>query len=288
MLGTFILWFGWYGFNPGSAILLSSPDRHKVAGLAACTTTLAAGTASISALFINLWLSKRETGETYFDLGLAMNGVLSGLVAITAGCGVVDPISAVIIGLFAGLLLVFGARFVEQRLRLDDAVDAIPVHLMNGIWGMVAVGLFANPDRVNQAYGHEDRAGLLYAIVNAGGDSSSNTKISAAGTVLGAQIVGVMFVLAWTFCTMFPFFMFLDWLDIFRIHPLDEVKGLDQAHGGITGSDGEHFLSARQVAAFRKRVEKLMDDDDEDDHDSPPLGILVAGDIVPLAIAAAD
>jgi Amt family ammonium transporter len=130
MLGTFTLWFGWYGFNAGSALLLDTDSKDHVLALAGVNTTLAGGTAGIVALFMNLWLLERFTGEPFFDVKYLMNGALSGLVAITGGCGVVEPWAAVLTGAIAGLLYMFGSWFLI-KLRLDDAVDAIPVHMVS-------------------------------------------------------------------------------------------------------------------------------------------------------------
>lgn len=129
MLGTFILWFGWYGFNTGSALLSQSSSAVNVAALAAVNTTLAGGTAGIVALFLNLVVLERITGEPFFDVKYAMNGSLCGLVSITAGCGIVEPWAAVITGAVAGCLYLVGSRGLV-RLRLDDAVDAIPVRIL--------------------------------------------------------------------------------------------------------------------------------------------------------------
>jgi ammonium transporter, Amt family len=129
MLGTFILWFGWYGFNAGSALLSrTSSSMADVAALAAVNTTLAGGTAGIAALFLNLIVLERITGEPFFDVKYAMNGALCGLVSITAGCGVVEPWAAVVTGAVAGCLYLVGSRGLV-KLRLDDAVDAIPVRI---------------------------------------------------------------------------------------------------------------------------------------------------------------
>jgi len=132
MLGAFILWFGWFGFNGGSALsTVPYENRGSVAALASANTALSAGMGGLTALFVNLWLLERYTGEPFFDLKYAMNGTLSGLVAITAGCGVVEPWAAVVIGFVAGLLYIAGSKGI-LKLRLDDAVDAIPCHLVNG------------------------------------------------------------------------------------------------------------------------------------------------------------
>jgi ammonium transporter, Amt family len=128
MLGTFILWFGWYGFNPGSALSLNMDGTDAVAALAAVNTTLSAGMAGMSAMFINLIVLERTTGEAYFDLTYLMNGALSGLVAVTGGCAVFEPWVSAIIGFIAGLVYLVGSKLLV-RLRIDDAVDAVPVHL---------------------------------------------------------------------------------------------------------------------------------------------------------------
>jgi ammonium transporter, Amt family len=106
MLGTFILWFGWYGFNPGSALAVNVDNTGTVVALTAVNTTLSAGMAGMTALFVNLIVLERTTGEPYFDLTYLMNGALSGLVAITAGCAVVEPWACVIVGFVAGLLYI--------------------------------------------------------------------------------------------------------------------------------------------------------------------------------------
>jgi len=183
MLGTFTLWFGWYGFNAGSALIIPTSRAEEVLPLSGVNTTLAGGTGGIVALFLNLYLLERYTGEPYFDLKYLMNGALSGLVAITGSCGVVEPWAAVVIGAVAGCLYIFGSWALLQ-MRLDDAVDAIPVHMLNGAWGLVATGLFAAPRRLNAVYGHSDHVGLFYSFGNGGAD----------GTLLGANLVGILFI----------------------------------------------------------------------------------------------
>ena len=114
-----------YGFNAGSALLLPTTHAAEVLPLSGVNTTLAGGTAGVVALFVNLLLLERYTGEAFFDLKFLMNGSLSGLVAITGSCGVVEPWAAVLIGAIAGILYIFGS-WALVRMKLDDAVDAIP------------------------------------------------------------------------------------------------------------------------------------------------------------------
>ena len=243
MLGTFILWFGWYGFNPGSALLLDTPDAADVAALAGVNSTLAAGAAGIVALFLNLFVLERYTGEPYFDLKYAMNGVLSGLVSITGGCGVVEPFAAVIIGMVAGVIYLLGSRGLVL-LRIDDAVDAIPVHLMSGIWGVFAVGLFASPRHLLKAFGSDSHPGLFYSWRN--GDSDA--------VLLGAQGAGLMFIIGWVCTIMIPFFVWLDWKGWFRSDPLEEIVGLDTSyHGGLALIHGEDEINPKYISAYQQK-----------------------------------
>ena len=236
MLGTFTLWFGWYGFNAGSALL--HENAETVLPLAAVNTTLAGGTAGIVALFVNLVLLERYTGEPFFDLKYLMNGTLSGLVAITGSCGVVEPWSAVLVGAVSALLYIFGS-WALIKMRLDDAVDAIPVHMLNGAWGTFATGLFASPGRLLDAYALNTHPGLFY-----GGD----------GTLLGAQCVGILFVFGWVMVTIVPFFIFLDVLGWLRSDPLDEIVGLDTSyHGGFMLGTNNEKVGPDYIAAMQRR-----------------------------------
>ena len=247
MLGTFILWFGWFGFNSGSALLSAHPESGNIAALAGVNTTLSGGTAGIIALMVNLWYLERTTGEPFFDLKYAMNGSLCGLVAITGGCGVFEPWAAVITGLIAGLLYIVGSRGLV-KLRLDDAVDAIPVHMLNGIWGLLAVGVFASPSRLEITYGRSDHPGWFYSFREGG---------SSDGTLMGAQLVGLLFIVGWVFIIMFPFFVWLDWKGWFRSDPLEEIVGLDTSyHGGLALISGEDEVNPEYISAFKRKKEE--------------------------------
>jgi len=136
-IGAFLLWFGWYGFNPGST--LSAMDFEGI-GRVAANTTLAACTGSLAAMLAALWIGPFK-GK--FDTGFALNGMLAGLVAITAPCYWVSPFGSVVIGLIAGLV-VFGGVYLLEYFRIDDPVGAVPVHGLNGIWGTLSLGLFAS------------------------------------------------------------------------------------------------------------------------------------------------
>lgn len=248
MLGTFILWFGWYGFNCGSALLILNEYSGSTVALAAVNTTLSAGVAGVTALFANLWYLERTTGEPFFDLTYAMNGSLSGLVAVTAGCGVIEPWAAVITGVFAGLIYIVGSRGLVQ-LRVDDAVDAIPVHMMNGIWGCFAVGLWASPTRLTRYYGKALHAGWFYSIRDG---SPGDMRL------LGAQVVGLLFIIGWVMCIMVPFFIWLDWKGWFRSDPLEEIVGLDTSyHGGLALlNSNQDNIQPEYISAFKKQREE--------------------------------
>jgi Amt family ammonium transporter len=243
MLGTFILWFGWYGFNCGSALILDSPDSAEIAAWAAVNTTLAGGSAGITALMVHLYILERYTGEPFFDLKYAMNGSLCGLVAITGGCGVVEAWAAVVIGCMAGLLYIFGS-WALVRAGLDDAVDAIPVHMLNGMWGIIAVGLFASPTRLEAVYGRSEHTGIVYSFQRGHVDA----------TLLGAQLAGILFIVGFVGVFMFPFFLWLDYKGWFRSDALEEIVGLDTSyHGRILLLRGDDEVSPEHISAFQEK-----------------------------------
>ena len=141
-----------YGFNPGSVFFISSADFGDVAALVAVNTTLAACAGAISAMFTSTMFDYWYTGVHTYDLGYTMNGCLTGLVAITAGCATVDTWAAVVIGIIAGWVYLAGSKLLIH-FRIDDAVDAIPVHMVGGAWGVLATGLFTKPELLEAAFG---------------------------------------------------------------------------------------------------------------------------------------
>jgi ammonium transporter, Amt family len=195
-----ILWYGWFGFNPGSALVLGIDTPGNVAATAAVSTALSGAAGGVCALFTNLFLEERRTGEPKFDLGMCFNGALSGLVAITSGCGVVEPWAAIVIGIVSGWVYMWSSNLLI-RWRIDDAVDAIPVHMFNGIWGVLATGFVASPRLMEEAFGTGDYPGLFYALAR--GTFRAN--------LLGAQVVLIFFICGWTFFTMMPFFIWLNY-----------------------------------------------------------------------------
>src|SRR5947208_12960830 len=179
VLGTIILWFGWFGFNPGSTLGVITGDKLGYFGYVALTTNLAAASGAVGGI-VAAWLILRKP-----DISMMLNGVLAALVAITAASGFVAPWAAVTIGAGSGLIAVFGVIAVE-RVGIDDPIGAVAVHGMSGVWGTLACGLFAVPVLAhNLATGHK---GLVY-----GGGFHQ----------LGVQSLGLVAVGAFTFGTSF-------------------------------------------------------------------------------------
>jgi Amt family ammonium transporter len=199
-------------------------------------------------------MTKVQHGHRNYDLMTFGNSVLAGLVAVTAGCSVVYPWAAIIIGAVAGVVYNLGS-WVSLKLHLDDPLDAIAVHAWNGTWGVIAVGFFASQRLIQSAYGArtdngEDR--LKYGCFMTGGD----------GNLLGAQLIEVIWIAGWTAVNMGLFFGLLRVAGLFRVDPKDEEEGLDHSyHGGSAYGDtaGEsHFeYSKGDVAELRAEVEAL-------------------------------
>ncbi|MCW9709170.1 ammonium transporter [Aliifodinibius sp. 1BSP15-2V2] len=200
-LGVFILWLGWFGFNPGST-LGADPSFARIA----VTTNLSAVGGALAAMLI-AWY---KTGNP--DLGYTLNGALAGLVAITAGCAVVSPASAVAIGFIGGAVMFYGTRFLE-KIQIDDPVGAIPVHGFAGIWGTLAVALFAQ-----QPYSSSFE-GLFF------GGSAYQLLI---------QAVGITAVLLWTIGTAYLVFKVTNVTHGLRVSEVEELNGLDQNEHGMT------------------------------------------------------
>jgi len=206
-LGVFILWFGWFGFNPGSTLSVGNGD---LIARVAINTNLAAASGGILAMLM-VW---KLFGKP--DLSMAMNGALAGLVAITAPCAYVEPLAAVIIGMVAGVVVVAGVILLD-RLRIDDPVGAVPVHGLNGIWGTLAIGLFGK-----QTLGLANN-GLFY-----GGGLFQ----------LGIQLLGVMTVVVFILLTMGFLFKIIDLTIGLRVSREEELRGLDIGEHGMESYSG--------------------------------------------------
>lgn len=220
-LGTFILWLGWYGFNPGSTLSASPAIAHV-----AMTTTLAASAGGVVTLFIT-WLRYGKP-----DVSMTMNGILAGLVAITAGCASVSMIPAAIIGLVAGVLVVFSVEFIDKIVRIDDPVGAVSVHAVNGIWGTLAVGLFAQA-----------------AAGEANGLSAVNGLFFGGGfKQLGLQALGSIATVAWVAATAFVMFYVLKKTIGLRVSDKEQRVGLDVAEHNVDAYPDFQTVQDEEVA----------------------------------------
>jgi ammonium transporter, Amt family len=249
VLGTFLLWFGWYGFNTGSVHFISCKTFADVAALSALNTTLGAASGSVAALGVSAYWSLQKTGEVSFDLPCTLNGCLSGLVAITAGCALFEPWVAMLVGSAGGLLYV-GASKTLLHFHIDDGVDAIPVHLFNGIWGVIAVGLFAAPSRMEAVFERSDHVGLLYSWSRGSGDAR----------LLMANLVGILFIVVFVTGIMLPFFLAINYLGWFRADPLEEIVGLDIRYQGHSCLDRE-LLKHSHLCVLKEQMQARLDND---------------------------
>jgi Amt family ammonium transporter len=195
-LGVFILWLGWFGFNPGS-----TTAANKDIAMIFVNTNLAAAAGAVLAM-ITSWV---KFGKP--EISMSLNGALAGLVAITSPCATVSPMSSIIIGAIAGVIVVFSVLFFE-KIRVDDPVGAVSVHGVCGAWGTLAAGIF-----------------------NMGGTSAS---------IIGVQLIGIAACFAWTFPLAFILFKLIDKTIGLRVSKEEEMTGLDQTeHGGNAYPDFE-------------------------------------------------
>ena len=202
-LGVFILWFAWFGFNGCSTVSMTGDDAILSASTIFMTTNIAAATAAVAVLILT-WIRYKKP-----DVSMTLNGALAGLVAITAGCDMVNPFGAFFIGLIAGIAVVFAVEFIEKKLKIDDPVGAISVHGVCGALGTILTGFFA----VN--------GGLLY---------------DGGFKFLGTQILGVLCVIAWVIFTMTIVFLTIKHTIGLRVSPEEEIEGLDKKEHGLESS----------------------------------------------------
>ena len=208
-LGVFILWLGWYGFNGAAATSVEQLGSIFV------TTTIAPALATVVCMIFT-WLKYGKP-----DVSMCLNASLAGLVAITAGCDVTDAFGAIVIGSVAGLLVCFGVWFLDYVLRIDDPVGAVAVHMMNGIWGTIAVGLFAT----NSAPG--------YSIADSKGNELVGLFYGGGFKLLGLQLTGFVSVAAWTAVTITIVFLVIKATLGLRVSEEEEIIGLDPTEHGL-------------------------------------------------------
>ena len=214
-LGVFILWLGWYGFNGAAATSIGQ------LGSIFLTTTVAPAVATVTCMIFT-WIKYGKP-----DVSMCLNASLAGLVAITAPCDVTDCTGAAIIGLVAGLLVIFGVWFLDHVLHVDDPVGAVAVHMMNGIWGTIAVGLFATPSAPG------------YAIADAAGNTLVGLFYGGGFKLLGLQLLGMLSTAGWAAITITITFIIIKAIFGLRVTKEEEIIGLDKLeHGLDTGYAG--------------------------------------------------
>ena len=242
-LGVFILWLGWYGFNGAAATSVEQ------LGSIFLTTTVAPAVATVVCMIFT-WLKYGKP-----DVSMCLNASLAGLVAITAPCDVTDCFGAVVIGAVAGLLVVFGVWLLDNVLHIDDPVGAIAVHCMNGIWGTLAVGLFATD------------AAPGYAIANASGDTLVGLFYGGGFELLGLQLLGFATVAAWTVVTITITFLIIKAVVGLRVSQEEELMGLDATEHGLPSAYAGFAMLPDSIAA---------------DGEPEPLGDTPASEAVPV------
>lgn len=197
VLGTFILWFGWYGFNPGSTLSMSTADKAYQSALVACNTSLAPCMAGLVVFLIRYALTRK------LDLGGLCNGVLAGLVAITASCAFVEPWEALIIGFIAAFVYQ-GSSMLVPRLGIDDPVEAVSVHAANGLWGILACGFFGDP-----------------------AEGIGGNGVFYGGNQLGVQVVAAICIILWSAALSATVFLPLRFLGLLRVSDEFQDMGAD-------------------------------------------------------------
>ena len=242
-LGVFILWLGWYGFNGAAATSVAQ------LGSIFLTTTVAPAVATVVCMIFT-WLKYGKP-----DVSMCLNASLAGLVAITAPCDVTDCFGAVVIGAVAGLLVVFGVWLLDNVLHIDDPVGAVAVHCMNGIWGTLAVGLFATD------------AAPGYAIANASGDTLVGLFYGGGFELLGLQLLGFATVAAWAVVTITITFLIIKAVVGLRVSQEEELVGLDATEHGLPSAYAGFAMLPDSIAA---------------DGEPEPLGDTPASEAVPV------
>ena len=216
-LRVFILWLGWYGFNGAAA---TSPSELSAIFL---TTTIAPSVATVTTMLYT-WAKNGKP-----DVSMCLNASLAGLVGITAGCDALDAIGAAVVGIVSGFLVVAVVEVLDLKLHIDDPVGAVGVHMANGIWGNIAVGLLANPDAP------AGLRGLLY---------------TGSFSQLGIQLLGFLAVAAWSAVTMGCFFTILRKVNFLRAEAADELAGLDSSEHGLPSAYADFAPAVEKYTAY--------------------------------------
>jgi Amt family ammonium transporter len=224
-LGVFILWFGWFGFNTGNTLSATNPSIALIA-----VNTILAGASGALCTMSLTWALRGKP-----EVGMTLNGILSGLVSCTGGVAIISPFSAIAVGSVAGFVLYFSLQAFERR-HIDDPVGAISVHGANGVWGTLAVGLFAQDQYVQNSLGY----------------TASGLFFGGGFDLLAVQALAVVSVFLWAFPLAWAFFKLLNATLGLRVLPEEEVRGLDF---------GEHSMTSYPVFdEFQKKQEEIMEE----------------------------
>ena len=263
-LGVFILWLGWYGFNGAAATSLEQLGSIFV------TTTIAPAIATVTCMIFT-WIKYGKP-----DVSMCLNASLAGLVAITAPCDVTDGLGAIIIGFVAGLLVCFGVWLLDYKLHIDDPVGAVAVHCMNGIWGTLAVGLFAT----NTAPG--------YSIANANGEELVGLFYGGGFELLGLQFIGFISVAAWAVITMIIVFLIIKAIFGLRVSEEEEIIGLDvKEHGLPSAYAGFSIMDISNTMTMEVNANTNLGSDDYDEASeaakNAAVSVAKAPDLVPAS-----
>lgn len=234
-LGVFILWLGWYGFNGAAATSVSQLGAIFV------TTTIAPAVATVVCMIFT-WIRYRKP-----DVSMCLNASLAGLVAITAPCDVTDAAGAIIVGAVSGVLVVFGVWLLDYKLRVDDPVGAVAVHMLNGIWGTLSVGLVAT-DSVPG-----------YSIANKAGEKLVGLFHGGGFELLGLQCVGMLATAAWTAVTITITFFIIKKTIGLRVTEEEEILGLDSTEHGLETAYAGFMTYGDRISSTGTPVE-LPDD----------------------------
>lgn len=232
-LGVFILWLGWYGFNGAAATSTAQ------LGSIFLTTTIAPAIATVVCMIFT-WIKYGKP-----DVSMCLNASLAGLVAITAPCDVTDALGAIIIGAVAGLLVVFGVWLLDYKLHIDDPVGAVAVHCLNGIWGTIAVGLFATTSAPG------------YSLTDSAGNTISGLFYGGGFKLLGLQLTGFVAVAAWAAITMIIVFYIIKAIFGLRVTEEEEVLGLDSTEHGLKSAYAGFITSVEGVSGIAAKVKDM-------------------------------
>ncbi len=234
-LGVFILWLGWYGFNGAAATSVEQ------LGSIFLTTTISPAIATVTCMIFT-WIKYGKP-----DVSMCLNASLAGLVAITAPCDVTDALGAIIIGIVAGLLVVFGVWILDYKLHVDDPVGAVAVHCLNGMWGTIAVGLFAT----ESAPGVKD-------LLASGSMAGTGLFYGGGFKLLGIQLVGFLSVAAWAAITMTLVFLAIKAIFGLRVTEEEEIVGLDAKEHGLETAYAGFVTNVSGVSGRRSELAETV------------------------------